>query len=84
MPVCSQVLLAQWMPAKALDQVLAAVNKFQQASQPLQKAAAPAAAREKPQPTQDGLSPQLWLHCRLQVLVVLYSTIVNLHADTIA
>ena len=70
------------MPAKALDQVLAAVKSFQQASQPLQKAAA--AGGDKPQPTQDGLSPQLWLHCRLQVSVVLYSTVVKHHCNTFA
>lgn len=60
------------MPAKALDQVLAAVKHFQQASQPFPKPVAVAVAPgEKSPPAQDGLSPQLWLLCRVQVPVML-------------
>lgn len=71
--VLAQVLLAQWLPAKALEQVLAAVKAFQQAIQPVQ--AAPPQT-DKPQATQHSLPPQLWLHCRLQV----HSASINLQS----
>lgn len=61
---CLQVLLSQWMPAKALDQAVAAVKHFHQARQ-----RATAGQMDQPQQLQDGLSPQLWLHCRLQVSI---------------
>lgn len=48
------------MPAKALDQVVAAVKHFQQANQ--------GAAAGPLDQLQNGLSPQLWLQCRLQVI----------------
>lgn len=71
------------MPAKALDQVLAAVKHFQQASQPLQKPAAAAVAPGEKSPlAQDGLSPRLWLLCRVQVSVISHNMLqlVTLHA----
>ena len=71
------------MPAKALDQVLAAVKHFQQSSQPFQKAAAAAVAPGERSPlAQDGLSPQLWLLCRVQVYVIFRNMLqlVTLHA----
>ena len=65
----AQVLLAQWLPAKALEQVLAAVKAFQQASQPAQTAAPQA---DKPQASHNELPSQLWLQCRLQVHPILH------------
>ena len=63
---CLQVLLAQWLPGKALEQVLAAVTCFQQAShtsQALPTASIPADKQQSP----SVFAPQLWLQCRLQV-----------------
>ncbi len=60
-----QVLLAQWMLAKALEQVMAAVKAFHQANQTA-AASAPQldASVQQPPP---ALKPHLWLQCRLQV-----------------
>ncbi|KAL0048239.1 hypothetical protein WJX82_010821 [Trebouxia sp. C0006] len=65
----SQVLLAQWTPAKALEQVMAAVKTFHQASQTA-AASAPQLDASVQQPT-PVLKPHLWLQCRLQALKVL-------------
>ena len=58
-----QVWLAQWMPSKALAELMAATQFFQQASQ----AQMTADLDGKLQRAHNGLTPQLWLQCRLQV-----------------
>ena len=61
---CPQVLLAQWLPGRALEQVLAAVKGFHQASQSLP--ASHPQLDSTPQQAGPQLKPHLWLQCRLQ------------------
>lgn len=60
---CVQVFLAQWLPSKALEEVLATTKFFQQSS----LAAATAAQGSQASQAQADLTPQLWLQCRIQV-----------------
>lgn len=58
------MLLAQWLPGRALEQVLAAVKGFHQTSQSL-----PASHPQLDSTLQQSgsqLKPRLWLQCRLQ------------------
>lgn len=58
-----QVLMAQWMPSKALAEVMTATQYFQQTSQ----AQAKTDQAGRLVTAQNGLNAQLWLQCRLQV-----------------
>ncbi len=72
-----QVLLAQWMPAKALEQVMAAVKTFYQASQTV-LASSPQLDANVQQPG-PAMKPHLWLQCRLQVGCLLACALSLLH-----
>ncbi len=76
---CLQVLLAQCLPAKALEEVMAAVKTFHLASQAVSGAVPQQGVI--PQQRQPELQPQLWLQCRLQVpytLSCLFQTLLGL------
>ena len=63
-----QVLLAQWQPGKALEQVLAATQLFHQASTGRPFLPTGLSQQDtKLKQTDSPLQPSLWLQCRLQV-----------------
>ena len=62
--------MAQWLMSKALAEVMTATKCFQQNGQAQQAAD----LEGKLLHAQNGLTPQLWLQCRLQVFIFACST----------
>ena len=66
--------MAQWLMSKALAEVMTATKCFQQTSQAQQAAD----LEGKLLHAENGLTPQLWLQCRLQVFISSSSTQISI------